>query len=152
MAIRFREAGFIAADRRRLVGRRGSCRRVRGSSDRARKRWRRSIQTPASCCSVSDLKPTRGREPAGAFKGDGWGGLASDGVISRTVRDTARALDLIGGFEPGAPYASPSGSVFEACPGTPFARPLRIAFWRDPWGLSVEPICLKCTADDGHVV
>lgn len=102
-----------------------------------------SIRTPASCCGVFGLKPTRGRVPTGPIKGEGWGGLASDGVISRTVRDTARALDLIGGFERGAPYACPEGSGFEAALGTPFEQPLRIALWQDPWGLPVDHICLE---------
>lgn len=100
-----------------------------------------SIRTPASCCGVFGMKPTRGRVPVGPFRGEGWGGLACDGVISRSVRDTARALDLIAGMEPGAPYAAPPGAGFEAGLGIPLERPLRIAAWKDPWGLPVDPIC-----------
>jgi amidase len=40
-------------------------------------------------------------------------GSTIDGVVSRTVRDTAAVLDLAAGYEAGDPYAAP-----------PFARPL----------------------------
>lgn len=102
-----------------------------------------SIRIPASCCGIFGLKPTRGRVPMGPFRGEGWGGLACDGVLTRTVRDTARALDLIAGIEPGAPYAAPPGDQFEAALDRPFERPLRIAVWQDPWGLAVDQACLE---------
>jgi amidase len=118
-----------------------------------------SIRIPASCCGVFGLKPTRGRMPTGPFRGEGWGGLTADGVLTRSVRDTARALDLVAGMEPGAPYAAPPGGDFEAGLTRPFDRPLRIALWTDPWGLPVERACLdavgsaaKLCASLGHEV
>lgn len=89
-----------------------------------------SIRIPASCCGIYGLKPSRGVVPAGPSRGEGWGGLASDGVLTRTVRDTAAALDGIGGSDPGAPYAAPQGpGSYLANLDQPFDRPLRIAMW-----------------------
>ena len=103
-----------------------------------------SIRIPAACCGIYGLKPTRGRVPMGPFRGEGWGGLACDGVLSRSVRDTARVLDLVGGMEPGAPYASPTpDDGFEAGLGSRERRPLRIGLWTDPWGQPVETACLE---------
>ena len=81
----------------------------------------------------------------GPFRGEGWGGLAVDGVLSRTVRDTAAALDAIAGAEPGAPYASPIfDSPFLSCIGRDNWRPLRIAVWREPFvGIELAPECLQ---------
>lgn len=102
-----------------------------------------SIRIPAACCGVFGLKATRGRVPMGPFRGEGWGGLACDGVLTRSVRDTARVLDLVGGMEPGAPYASPGRDAgFEALLEKPPGA-LRIGLWSDPFGQPVEEVCLR---------
>jgi len=86
-----------------------------------------SIRTPAHCCGIFGLKPTRARTPVGP----GYGGTYSLGVASvssRTVRDTAAFLDELQGEELGALYrvAPPKRSYLQevgAAPGR-----LRIAF------------------------
>ncbi|MGJ7491514.1 amidase [Variovorax sp. ZT4R33] len=103
-----------------------------------------SIRIPASCCGLFGLKASRGLVPMGPFRGEGWGGLAVDGVLSRTVRDTAAAMDAIAGPEAGAPYLGP---VFEKKLLTSvqegLTRPLRIAVWRKPFGgIDLAPECL----------
>jgi amidase len=53
------------------------------------------------------LKPTRGRNPLGPELGDIMSGLVADHVVSRSVRDTAAALDATSGPDEGDPYWAP---------------------------------------------
>jgi amidase len=67
-----------------------------------------SIRIPAACCGLFGLKPGRGLVPSGPSRGEGLNGSATDGVISRTVRDTAAMLDVLAGPAPASPYESPT--------------------------------------------
>ena len=73
-----------------------------------------SIRIPASCCGLVGLKPTRGLMPAGPFAGEAWGGMATEHVVSRSVRDSAAALDASAGADAGAPYAAPAWRAGDA--------------------------------------
>ena len=72
-----------------------------------------SIRIPASECGLVGLKPSRGRISKGPEAGESWMGATIDGVVTRSVRDTALMLDILSGYETGDPYVAP-----------PFARPL----------------------------
>jgi amidase len=63
-----------------------------------------SIRIPAASCGLFGLKPSRGRVSL-APDLEGWGGLAVEGCLSRTVLDTALWLDVVSGGsrEPEAP-------------------------------------------------
>ncbi len=65
-----------------------------------------SIRIPASCCGLVGLKPSRGRIGHGRRSMPG-PGLASDGVLTRTVADTALALDVLAGRGVGETYRTP---------------------------------------------
>jgi amidase len=70
-----------------------------------------SVRIPASCCGLVGLKPSRGRISPGPLAGEGWAGLSTSGVLTRTVEDAAAALDALAGHLPGDPYwAEPEGS------------------------------------------
>jgi amidase len=87
-----------------------------------------SIRIPAACCGLVGLKPTRGRISLGPDLGEITGGLVNEGVVSRSVRDSAAALDATAGYMPGDPHIAPPPTVpYLQAASQPPGR-LRIAF------------------------
>src|SRR5690349_8231516 len=98
-----------------------------------------SIRIPAACCGLVGLKPSRGRISVGPAMGESF--LACHGVLTRTVADTAHALDVLSGYEVGDASWAPK-------PPEPYATALR----RDPGKLriavtAVNPLGVEPPAD-----
>ncbi|WP_409180496.1 amidase [Amycolatopsis sp. VS8301801F10] len=93
-----------------------------------------SIRVPASCNGLFGLKPSRGRVSQGPGADEVFNGLAVQGSLSRTVRDSAVLLDLIEGPEPGDPYFAPRPDRPYATEAKTDPGRLRIAVLRQPWG------------------
>ncbi len=105
-----------------------------------------SIRVPAALCGLFGMKSTRGRSPAGPIM-EAFGGMVSDGVVSRSVRDSAGFLDGICAPELGAPYfAPPRERDFLSEVGRDPGR-LRIALMRRVPGRQADPECIAAVED-----
>jgi amidase len=119
-----------------------------------------SIRIPASACGLVGLKASRGRISAGRLRPPG-PGLGSDGVLTRTVADTAVALDVLAGHGVGETYLAPppAATFLDAARREPGR--LRVGVLTAPViaEADVHPACLaavRATADTlaglGHQV
>jgi len=113
-----------------------------------------SIRIPASECGIVGLKPTRGRISLGPLAGEFWHGMATEGVVSLSVRDSAALLDTIAGPMPGDPYfAPPPPRPFAAEVGQAPGR-LRIGLMtREPTNRRpLHPACVKAVESTGRLL
>jgi len=103
-----------------------------------------SVRIPASSCGLFGVKPTRALLPDGPASGEGWAGMAIDGFLTRTVRDTAALLDATAGPDVGAPYYAPAmDGTFSAALASGPPRRLRIAVsTRSFTGDAIHPDCV----------
>jgi amidase len=86
-----------------------------------------SIRIPAAFCGLFGLKPQRGRVSM-APRPRGWHGLSVNGVLTRSVADSALFYDVASGtIDVDADRAPASAIPFASAAGTP-PGPLRIAY------------------------
>ena len=111
-----------------------------------------SIRIPAACCGLVGLKPSRGRVSRGPEQGDDF--LVQDGVLTRTVAETAALLDVLAGYEPGdATWAPPPAEPFAAAAGAR-ARPAahRRRRRRPPIDAPLDPLCERAVRDAAELL
>ena len=112
-----------------------------------------SIRIPASACGLVGLKPTRGRISWGPHGVDR-AGLASLGVLTRDVRDTAAFLDVLAAPWLGDQFLlpRPRTSYLDACERHPGR--LRIGLLTRPViaDARVHPACLEAVRVTGKAL
>jgi amidase len=101
-----------------------------------------SIRIPAAWCGLFGLKPQRGRVSM-APKAEAWHGMSVNGVLSRSVRDTALFHDVASGSAPvDRDRPEPPPQPFSEYASTPPGR-LRIAY-----SAKVPPLLLAKLEDE----
>ena len=113
-----------------------------------------SIRIPASACGLIGLKPSRGRISLGPAYGEAWGGLINEGVVSVSVRDTARVLDAVAGFADGDPYCAPACETSFAAAAQRGPGPLRIGLMKRWPGQreTLHPDCIAAVESTGRLL
>src|SRR3954467_12940235 len=110
-----------------------------------------SIRIPAAGCGLVGPKTSRGRGWRGPDLGDSF--LACDGVLTRTVVETAQVLDVLAGYEVGdATWAprpvEPYATSVRRDPGR-----LRVAITAtNPLGVAVDPECVHGMHEAGRLL
>jgi amidase len=111
-----------------------------------------STRIPAACCGLVGLKPQRGRISLAPEAGQHF--LTQDGVLTRTVVETARLLDILAGPELGdSSWAPPPDEPFAVAAQREPAS-LRIAMTTAPPlpDAPVDPVCAQAVADAGQLL
>ncbi|WP_054004648.1 amidase [Cypionkella psychrotolerans] len=112
-----------------------------------------SVRIPASSCGLFGFKSTRARLPDGPYSGEGWAGMAIDGFLTRSVRDTAIMLDACEGPDLGAPYVAPPLAHGHAAAVSRPPRRLRIALCDTTFtGEAIDPEVAQAVRDTAKLL
>lgn len=113
-----------------------------------------SIRVPAANCGLVGLKPTRGRITLQPLAVDYWYGGALIFGISRTVRDTALLLDVLGGGFPGEPYRQPDPMrpYVEDAANDPAALKIAMVTAAPDHGTPVDPQVVAAVEASGELL
>jgi amidase len=104
-----------------------------------------SIRIPASYCALVGFKPSRGRVPRLA---QSWLGAVVEGVVARTVADSAVVLDAIAGFDPLAWYNAPAPARAFAQEAATAPGSLRIGLMAQaPLGMPTDESCVEAARE-----
>jgi amidase len=111
-----------------------------------------SIRIPAACCGLVGLKPARGRVSVGPEGGHSF--LVCDGVLTRSVADTAQLLDVLSGPEPGdATWAPPPPAAGYTALSQVDPGHLRIGLSLTPArDADVDPLSAQAARDAGTLL
>jgi amidase len=110
-----------------------------------------STRIPAACCGLVGLKPQRNRISLGPEVAESF--LAVDGVLSRSVADTALALDVLAGYEVGdGSWAPPPTEPF-AVSAARAPEGLRVAVvTNSPIDAPVDPVRAEAAREAGRLL
>lgn len=110
-----------------------------------------SLRIPAACCGLVGLKASRGRISSDPDRGDD--PLVTEGVLTRTVADTAALFEVLAGYEAGdATWAPPPARPFrEAASASPDG--LRVGLLLEPpVSAELDPVCARAAEDAARLL
>lgn len=111
-----------------------------------------STRIPAACCGLVGLKPARGRISVGPSSGHSY--LATDGVLTRSVSETAALMDVLAGYELGdSSWAPPPVASYAQAARRPPAS-LRVGLvLNSPLDDAViDPECVRGAQEAGRLL
>jgi amidase len=111
-----------------------------------------STRIPAACCGLVGLKPQRGRISQAPELGDH--ALVTDGVLTRTVAETAELLDVLAGYEVGdATWApDPDEAFATAAKRDPGRLKVGVAVRPPLPDAEVDPVFVQAARDTGELL